>query len=170
YGIEVQKAADPLFPVEYLLVTLSEGIPLQPTPLFKAPLSFPPPLFHPNNSSLVEYFKDTLHLKAKELAASQMLSNANLLLFLSQSSLIFNETERTFLCKAISTSNAEMLTNFIDQSKSWQNIISAISESVAMSMNDHMSSSTSWTCKHCTFVNVLLGSGEQSCDMCGLPQ
>ena len=167
YGIEIQKAANPLFPVEYLLVTLSEGIPLQSNPIFKSPLSFPGPFLLPNISNLVEYFRDTLHLGPKELASSGILFNANLILFLSQSNLFANEAERLLLCRAISSADLSLLTEFIEKSQSWQRIMLSISEAVAMKMNND-SPAQIWTCKHCTFVNE--GSNTEACDMCGLPQ
>lgn len=171
YGIEVQKAADPLFPVEYLLVNLSEGIPLQPKPLLKAPLTFPGPLLHPNNSSLVDYFKDVLHLSPQELAASDFLSNMNLLLFLSQNGLIVNESERSFLCQSLASSDPNSLAMFLEQSETWKRVLATVSEAVAHNLNNSGSSGGSiWTCLHCTFVNKKRGSGEQTCEMCGLPQ
>lgn len=170
YGIEVQKAADPLFPVEYLLVTLSEGIPLQPTPLFTAPFSFPNPNLHPNSSSLVDYFRDTLHLSSKELAASGLISNFNLLLFFSQSGIFANETERNFLCQSLLASNKDAISSFIEQSETWKRVTSAVSEAVALKMSVGHEAVSAWGCKHCTFVNEKSGTGEQSCDMCGLPQ
>ena len=150
YGFEVQKAADPLFPVEYLLVNLSEGIPLQPKPLLKAPLSFPNPLLHPNSSNLVDYFKDILNSSPKELAASDFLSNMNLLLFLSQNGLIANESERSFLCQSVTCSDSNSLAMFIEQSETWKRIMTAVSETVARNFDN---SESTWNCLHCTFVN-----------------
>lgn len=171
YGIEVQKAADPFFPVEYLLVALSEGIPLNPTPLFKSPLSFPGPQSHPTNSSLLEYFHDALQLNSKDLAASEMLSNANLILFLSQSGLFANENERNLFCQAVSTSNLKILTDFLDQSETWKRILSLLSETVALNMthNDIDNNRGTWICKHCTFVNEKI-ENSNDCEMCGLPK
>lgn len=170
YGFEVQKAADPLFPVEYLLVNLSEGIPLQPKPLLKAPLSFPSPLLHPNNSSLVDYFKDILNCSPSELAASDFLSSMNLLFFLSQNGLIANESERSFLCQSVTSPDPKALTIFIEQSETWKRIMSAVSEAVAHNLNSSGTGGSTWNCLHCTFVNEKRGSGEQICEMCGLPQ
>lgn len=172
YGFEVQKAADPLFPVEYLLVNLSEGIPLHPKPILKAPLSFPCPLLHPSNSNLVDYFKDILNFSPKELAASDFLSNMNLLLFLSQNGLIANESERSFLCQSISSPDPNSLAIFIEQSETWKRIMSAVSEAVAHNLNNAgtSGSGSTWNCLHCTFVNETKGIGEQTCEMCGLPQ
>lgn len=167
YGIEIQKAADPFFPVEYLLVTLSEGIPLHPNPMFKSPFSFPGPLLHPSIANLNEYFRDTLHLGSKELASSGLLSNANLILFFSQSSMFANETERCLFCQAISSSNISLLIEFIDKSQTWQHIMSSISEAIAMKLNNEGHGQV-WTCRHCTFVNEKANS--ESCEMCGLPQ
>lgn len=171
YGIEVQMAADPLFPVEYLLVTLSEGIPLQPEPLFTSPMSFPSPLYHPNSANLVDYFKDTLHLSSRELSASNLINNLNLLLYFAQSEIFFNETERDLLCKSLLTRNQEAISAFIEQSETWKRVTSSVSESVARNMmNSGDGHISAWECKHCTFVNEKSGNGEQSCDMCGLPQ
>lgn len=167
YGIEVQKAADPLFPVEYLLVTLSEGIPLNPNPIFKSPLSFPGPLLHPTISNLGEYFRDTLHLEPKELVSSGLLHNANLILFFSISGLFANESERFMFCQAISSTNDSILAEFIETSQTWQRVMSSISEAVAMEMNQN-SQAQIWTCRHCTFVNE--NPNTDACDMCGLPQ
>ena len=167
YGIEFQKAADPFFPVEYLLVTLSEGIPLHPNPIFKSPLSFPGPLLHPTISNLIEYFGDTLHSGSKELASSCLLSNANLILFFSQSGLFTNETERSCFCQAISSSNVTLLAEFIEKSQTWQRLMTSISEDIAMKMS-HDTQEQVWTCRHCTFVNE--SSNTESCEMCGLPQ
>jgi nuclear protein localization protein 4 homolog len=167
YDLEVQKAANPLFPVEYLLVTLSEGIPLNPDPIFKAPISFPSPQSHPTINTLIEYFGDSLYLNATELASSQLLSNANLLFFLALHGLIANESERSTLCRAIYISDLEILSDFIKHSETWERITSAVSDSVAMKMNAS-SHVDCWSCKHCTFVNDSL-SGNSDCSMCGLP-
>lgn len=178
YGIEVQKAAEPFFPVEYLLVALSEGIPLEPNPLFKSPLSFPPPHLHPSMSNLVEYFRDSLQMSASQLAESNLLSNANLLLFLAEFGLLVGETERTVLCQAIINQGERVhfdaLAAFISGSESWQKIIMAITESVATQIDSNQMNEITgkvvWSCVHCTFVNETVDSREASCEMCGLPR
>lgn len=170
YGIEVQKAADPLFPVDYLLITLSEGIPLQPDPLFKSPLAFPAPHLYPTSSNLVEYFKDCLSLGPNELAATGLLSDMNLLFFMSEHGLFANDSERNLLCEALLTFDTNSLSSFITGSETWNRVLAAVSEAVAHKLNANQESGgVSWECKHCTFFNEKSGNGEQTCEMCGLP-
>lgn len=78
YGNTVQRTAEPFFPVEYLLLTLSHGFPVRLDPFFKSPLGFPPVVDRPAMSHLKTYIQ-----QARGLPPSISLSHFNLLLFIA---------------------------------------------------------------------------------------
>ncbi len=164
YGRQVQKSADPFFPVEYLLVTLSEGIPLQPAPFLASPLPFPAPQMHPNDAALAEYLGPVLHLSAEELSKQPLLLNGNFLAFLIEHVAV-NESERNALVEAVN--NPATRLQFFQSNALWQRIQQRVAEHAAKKA-DSRDGVQAWECKHCTFVNQTVPIGGE-CEVCGLP-
>lgn len=166
YGRQVQKSADPFFPVEYLLVTLSEGIPVQPQPFFASPLDFPAPQMHPNDAVLSGYLSTFLHMSPEELAHSPVLLNANFLAYVAER-VAASEAERAELAEAV-VDPAKRLHFFRPESSLlWQRILQCVAEAVVKE-SDSQAGTVEWECKHCTFVNTRVPLGKE-CEMCGLP-
>ncbi len=164
YGRQVQKSADPFFPVEYLLVTLSEGIPLQPQPFLASPLPFPAPQMHPSDVAMAEYLQPVLHLSASELAKLPLLLNGNFLSFLVEH-VAGGEADRSTLAAVIT--NPSLLEQFFESGALWQRIQERVAEAVVKEADDR-GDAVEWECKHCTFVNRAIPVGGE-CEVCGLP-
>lgn len=159
YGNMVQRKADPFFPVEFLLLTLSHGFPIQPDPFLRSPHPFPAASEKPTMASLKSYIE-----KANELPLSIALSNFNLLLFIS-SQQILDEPELQRLCTALTRRDEAELHNLTLNSPSWATLMAVASESSAQKPAG--ASSRDWTCPHCTFINV--DRTVDTCEICGLP-
>jgi nuclear protein localization family protein 4 len=161
YGNTVQRIADPLFPIEYLLLTLSHGFPVSPDPFFKSPLAFPAL----NENSAMANFK--MYTKqAEELPMHVSLSNFNLLQFIASQHLL-TSAELDQLCKALINRDEVELHNFTLNSGSWATLMTVAAESDQRNASAGDAIGRDWTCPHCTFINV--DRTEDSCEMCGLP-
>lgn len=156
YGREAQCSAEPFFPVEYLLVTLSEGIPLQPEPLFTSPLEFPGPHMHPNDAAMREYLAS---FSGADLAQTPILMNVNFCLYLGEAVAI-GDSERALLAEAVAGRQKEAFF----ASEFWQRVLQRVAESAVSTME---AAEEGWSCPHCTFYNEKSGG---DCAMCGLPK
>lgn len=189
YGASVQKAADPAFPVDYLLVSLTHGFPSQPNALFTTVRHFPP--FNrlelderPSLAALYRFFfvadkKEDGDSAAVCGLAVRHFCNFDLLMFLYDAKL-FPEPDLKLLADACQSKNEALLESFVT-SESWLSVVmlaeeeqernamsaSAASASGGEALSDE--SSFGWNCTHCTFYN----SGRNvsgNCEMCGLPK
>lgn len=162
YGNLVQRRADPFFPVEYLLLTLSHGFPMNARPIFRSTVPFPQPsATGPPLSAVKRYL-----MSAKDQPPMVYLSNFNLLLFLALSGK-FTEAAISELCKAVATQNHDQLKAFLT-SPSWVELLAQLEASTGPPASSEAPGRRDWQCPHCTFFNVGRVP-DQGCEMCGLP-
>ncbi|KAJ3285003.1 nuclear protein localization protein 4 [Borealophlyctis nickersoniae] len=84
YGLMVQEAAKPTFPVDYLLVTVTHGFPSNPSPTFTAPTTFP----IENRPGVESQDMGVLRKQLSETKLSDAISDFHLLLFLKQAHIL----------------------------------------------------------------------------------
>ncbi|KAI8821886.1 NPL4 family-domain-containing protein, partial [Fimicolochytrium jonesii] len=175
YGIMVQDAARPTFPVEYLLVTVTHGFPQTPSPLFTSPLNFP----IENRPGVETQDMGALQRHLKHGSLTDMLSDFHLLHYLRGVGVV--EQSDMQLAIDIAKAHLEPLATQLVQRPSWQTLEMIMKETVGagpVSSGPSTSSSGAagpssaaaakapWACRHCTFRNP---GGVASCEMCGLP-
>ncbi|CAG7854314.1 Nuclear protein localization protein 4 [Serendipita indica DSM 11827] len=71
YGIEVKESAKPTFPVDFLLVNITHGFPLQPSPLFRSPKGFP----IENRHGIEEQTTDKLLAEINQIDAASVVAS-----------------------------------------------------------------------------------------------
>ncbi|OMH81287.1 Nuclear protein localization protein 4 [Zancudomyces culisetae] len=211
YGNNVSNSANPFFPVEYLLVSVTHGFPLNPTPLFKSSSKFQIEnrLYKPSLSDLHTHLSrsglladlttafENLHLDftSKPTNPCLILSDFHLLFYISTLDIIDFNSGFTLLAKVAvdcldATSLALLLKvpsfmtfvtvlNQLDMpttssaNTSNQRNVGASGRYSPMNVDSNspsaanIGSSSSWSCRHCTFEN---DSTTEWCSMCGLPQ
>lgn len=162
YGSDVQCAARPSFPVDYFVVSLTHGFPVQADPLFSSAGVFAPPARTPSLSTLANYL---LPLPADERALLALLSDFNLLVFLAHS-LALPQDDLALLAAAIRTGDIERLRVFA-RTASWTGLVASLQSQPSASTVD-LTGGAPWTCPHCTFINA--GAAGDACEVCGLPR
>ncbi|KAI8843214.1 NPL4 family-domain-containing protein [Chytriomyces cf. hyalinus JEL632] len=176
YGLMVQEAAKPTFPVEYLLVTLSHGFPQEPKPTFKSASPFPVA----NRNGATGEFADmrAVYSRIANTDISISLSDFHLLLHLADLH-ILDTADFARVLKAV---KGEESFNAVVASGSWSTLLmvaqeasesegrggfgGAGSSSAGGGGAGGSAMQTSWNCRHCTFNNL----GGDSCEVCGLPR
>ncbi|KAI8850260.1 NPL4 family-domain-containing protein [Chytridium lagenaria] len=158
YGLMVQEAAKPTFPVEYLLVTLSHGFPQVPKPLFKSGATFP----IENRGGIEMQNMPALKRCLEGGNVSTSLSNFHLLLYLRNLG-ILEESDLEFTSRVAMTGSDADLVALIHR-PGWQTLQAILSETDATGPSSSRNNAP-WTCRHCTYVNL----GGESCEVCGLP-
>ncbi|KAI9102705.1 NPL4 family-domain-containing protein [Phlyctochytrium arcticum] len=175
YGLMIQQAARPTFPVEYLLVTVTHGFPQNPNPTFRAPNAFPVE----NRGHLESQDPSALLKHLSTGLLSDALSDFHALYYLKKMHVV--EPAELQLINRIVKTNDQDLANQLVQHPSWQTLLAVLRESghgaasegnfpvTASSSSAGASSSSSqvWSCNYCTFKNT--GSTD-GCAMCGLPK
>ena len=170
YGIMVQEAAKPTFPVDYLIVTATHGFPSAPNPLFHSPHAFPVenrPGFGTVNIQSVKQ-----HLDKGPL--SEMAADFHFLILL-QDLHVIDKDDFELLLKALKTRTPQDLDQ-LNGRPSWQTFKAVLSAASTSGGSGGPSTSTGattrsqpvsgpWACRHCTFVNR-----GTDCEMCGLPR
>lgn len=160
YGAEVQQAASPHFPADYLVVSVTHGFPQCERSLFAGNLRRFPSVSRPEVDEAVTLQTLSAHLAELSL---ERFSNTNVLLFISSLASV-EDGDLRVLCQAVASQCNERLSEFLS-SKSWL--------SVAVAMADHKAEAAGlaegWTCSRCTFENPR-AQPRDACEMCGLPQ
>ncbi|KAI1628894.1 NPL4 family-domain-containing protein [Exophiala viscosa] len=120
YGANVQENAKPSFPVEYLLVSLTAGMPIHPTPLFKNNR------FPVENRDAVAEGQDPRDV-AKQLRSSQSaeaISDFHLLCFLHGME-VFSKDEERLLC-SVATKRDQVDTVHLTESSGWGTLMAIL--------------------------------------------
>lgn len=159
-GVELQHRAEPTFPVDYLLVVLSHGFPLNEDPFFAAENKFPALDKGPTDRSLRNYL---VPLPQERMALATLLSNFNLFAYLYES----KRQLAAPLAQAILAKNLDPL----ECSIFWKEFIDELTLPNGLNVitiNSADEEHVSWTCEHCTYCNTKANS--DNCEICGLPR
>ncbi|KAJ2557619.1 nuclear protein localization protein 4 [Coemansia sp. RSA 1933] len=195
YNLAVSANAKPAFPVEYLLVNLTQGFPLEPRPLF---ISTKP--FGIENRDHVHQ-RQTLGMLKQHIEGTQASPEALRELFMDFhflvyiASLGFLSQEEVQLAGSIVSESEQSASVRVAaqlvESAGWQTLQLALQEASASDLGhtgagsamEHMADagfgggtgetagtsqgaasddSSTWACRHCTFVN---GGGKNSCEI-----
>ncbi|KIX97055.1 uncharacterized protein Z520_07169 [Fonsecaea multimorphosa CBS 102226] len=120
YGANVQENAKPSFPVEYLLVSLTAGMPIKPNPLFKNGK------FPVENREAVAEGQDPSDV-AKQLRSSQSVdavSDFHLLCFLHGMG-VFSKEEEQILCR-VATTRDQVDAIHLTESPGWGTLLAIL--------------------------------------------
>ncbi|KIW35498.1 hypothetical protein, variant 1 [Cladophialophora immunda] len=120
YGANVQENAKPSFPVEYLLVSLTAGMPIKPSPLFKNGK------FPVENREAVAEGQDPVDV-AKQLRSSQSVdavSDFHLLCFLHGMG-VFSKEEEQLLCR-VATTRDQVDAIHLTESPGWGTLLAIL--------------------------------------------
>ncbi|KAH8930188.1 polyubiquitin-tagged protein recognition complex, Npl4 component, partial [Atractiella rhizophila] len=137
YNIEVKESAKPCFPVEYLLVTVSHGVPALPNPQFLSPAPFEienrPGFQDQDLTNLVERKLAPLLKQGDELAIAKWLSDFHLLAFLDTSGMFGKEDMRVLGSVATAKSDKERKerVNKLGGLAGWQTLVTIAHEATA---------------------------------------
>ncbi|KAJ2837662.1 nuclear protein localization protein 4 [Coemansia erecta] len=195
YKLSVTANAKPAFPIEYLLVTLTHGFPLEPHPAFRATEPFAVEnRQHVHNVQTLGALKRHIvgALDSSERLAL-VLADFHLLVYMFGLDLLGAE-EVAMIGRVVSEPmEAALRAEELMAMSGWQTLVlmlreaadseldprgsvAAGSSAAGTSAADTSATSSSapaaavsepWACRHCTFVNE--GSAT-SCEMCALPQ
>lgn len=160
YQVEVTQAANPVFPVDYLLVSLTHGFPLNPKPLFCSPNPFP----IENRQGVDDQDLGGLKRRLSSLQSLDFLSDFHLLLFLNNLSIFNPEKDFEKLCQAVKEHDNRYL-NQILETKSWATLSTVLEE--ISEMEPDKIEANSWSCSSCSYRNSM---GMSRCQMCETPK
>lgn len=122
YGANVQENAQPSFPVEYLLVSLTAGMPIEPKPRFSTNR------FPIENREAVAEGQDPQHvaeqLDRKQVPPVQAVSDFHLLCFLCGMD-VLNSAERALLCR-VATEHDQADAMQLSQSSGWETVMAIL--------------------------------------------
>ncbi|KAI3643586.1 hypothetical protein MP228_013141 [Amoeboaphelidium protococcarum] len=171
YGVTVQEAAKPCFPVEYLIVTLTEGFPQDPKQMFTSPQFFN--IENRLTPSSMPLLKS--HLSSIKCSKRDALNDFHLLLYLLQSS-VFDENSIRALVELIYNKDCkdDEFEAKLFQIDAFRTLMFMLEEAdqaqsggTSQSAKNQNSQGEPWACPHCTFQNK---AQNQDCEMCGLPK
>ncbi|KAG5262808.1 hypothetical protein AALO_G00279130 [Alosa alosa] len=176
FGNDITYLARPL-PVEYLIIDITTTFPKDPQYTFSSTHRFP----RENREALGETQDfHSLATYLSQCSASSFLdiiSDFHLLLFLVTNEVMPLRDSIGLLLDAVKTSNEELALTW-KKSEQWatiEQLCSTVGGQQAESLSDYAmggpsapaSSSSMWSCLHCTFMNQ---PGTELCEMCSLPR
>ena len=172
YGAQVLTMAKPTFPVEYLLVSLSHGFPVQSRSLF-ASSNYVSLNKSPTMQTMLNFI---LPVPKSPDGILRCLSNFNLFVHMYTCGL-FTDEDLQLLAQAIICNDQDKAVMFVNSPSfgtllalSSSSSLSCISATTSMNTRPiSLSDGKGWTCPHCTFINEN-GSSDGTCEVCSLPR
>ncbi|CAG8615384.1 1362_t:CDS:2, partial [Ambispora gerdemannii] len=190
YGVNVQESAKPCFPVEYLLLNVTHGFPLNQTPLFTSPKSFS----IENRPGIEAQDLKTLqnHLDATKGDAHlvNVLSDFHLLTYIKSTG-IFDKKDFDTLAR-IAVTHSEADAAALSENSGWQTFLAIMQENdnapirnqdvnfgatqtiPSVAVDDAIAEGSAssdarggWSCRHCTYSNPRTAV---NCEICVLPK
>ncbi|KAF7725616.1 nuclear protein localization protein 4 [Apophysomyces ossiformis] len=175
YNVVVKESAKPTFPVEYLLVNVTNGFPHNPSPIFNSPQNY----IIENRAGLSHQDMGTLSRHLNQAKSSEdlkrLLADFHLLCFI-RSMDIFSPAEFKILCET--ATKPDMGTEALENTDGWKTLLILSKEAetnpranTPSSMTRSGTTSGARTpveipCRHCTYSNP---ARNVNCDICGLP-
>lgn len=179
----ISRLAQPTFPVDYLLVSLSHGFPRQTDPLFN-PTAVYVPLWRVDGLNALRNYLNPVPGTPEGVA--RLLANFNLFIHLLICGL-FSPAQLANLAQAIRSKSSEGFASFME-SAGWKQLVEGEEAASSTSMGgvgtrevpievdddsqveDRQGPGSAWSCPHCTFLNTTTGEGDDNCAVCGLPR
>ena len=158
YGVEVQEAAQPTFPVDYLLITATEGFPQKTETTFLGHATLPADVFA-GNLSVIKSFLE------KQQNIGFAVANFDFLKYLSQSG-IMTESDLKSIVESVKSRSASNIEAELRNNTSWKTFLTLLNES-SRTATSSSTSAVDWGCRHCTLINR---GNRKDCEMCGLPK
>jgi len=170
HGAQAHAMAKPTFPVEYLLVSLSHGFPVQSRPLF-ASLNYASLSKSPTIPTILNF---VLPVPKSPEGILRCLSNFNLFVHLCSCGL-FTKGDLQILAQAIARNDQDKAVMFVNSPGFGTLLASSSSNSLPSASTStstrpiSLSDGEGWTCPHCTFINGN-SSFDDTCEVCSLPR
>ncbi|CAG8491149.1 3632_t:CDS:2, partial [Acaulospora colombiana] len=181
YGVNVQESAKPCFPVEYLLVNVTHGFPLNPIPLFISPTSFPVENRNGVETQSLRSLYKHLGLATSGNVHVNSVSDFHLLVFVKGTNLLDPGDFAALARLAISHEEKDAIQ--LSQSAGWQTLVTIMKSENSNGDGDSLTSfsdtgvgvgssssgalGSEWSCRYCTFTNNRTAI---NCEMCNLPR
>ncbi|KAI8641292.1 NPL4 family-domain-containing protein [Parasitella parasitica] len=174
YNLVVKQPAKPTFPVEYLLVNVTNGFPHNPLPLFNAEPAFPienrEGLSHQDVSALSKCI-NSAHTSDQ---LKKVLADFHVLCFI-QSTDTFSLEEFNHFCRLVTSADGNI--DELNRLNGWNTLRMVLKEAEGDARANSQAGNSSSvggsrapaapiSCRHCTFSNP---PGIENCEMCGLP-
>ncbi|KAJ2328867.1 nuclear protein localization protein 4, partial [Coemansia sp. RSA 2702] len=186
YNLPVTASAKPAFPVEYLLVSLTQSFPLAPAPAFRSDTPFA--IENREHVHAVQSLGALKRHLAPALGSSERLSvllaDFHLLVYLFGLG-ILGEHEVALIGRIVcEPMEAAQLAEELMAAGGWQTLVLMLQEASDSDLDAQHSAagsdaaaaanpappappSATWACRHCTFENA---AANASCEMCALPR
>lgn len=171
YNVVVQQSAKPSFPVEYLIVNVTNGFPHNPSPLFNSASTFPVEnregLVHQDVSALAK----SINAASGPEELKTILCDFHILCFI-QSTDTFTPAEFEQLCQIVTSKDGDI--SQLSHLNGWNTLQMVLKEAGNASSSSRPAGGSSTTapaasnvsCRHCTYNNP---ARNENCEMCGLP-
>lgn len=169
YGAEVRRNGRPM-PVEYLLVDVPAGMPIEPQFSFHAAAADKG--FPIENRELVNQPQDLRSVAryAADFSENQFLelaSNFHFLLFLLTNTHVqFPKEDVRALCKIVTERDRAKAVDWAQANPTWGTLRELLRNQADDAAVGADTSATKWSCRHCTFENT---ERRDDCAVCGLP-